>query len=235
MSSAGDLIRILSWNVHGCVGRSGRFDPEAVARVIVDLAPDIVALQEVDDRRHLSGELDMFRYFGELLGGHAAAARTIRTSTGDYGHVLVSRWPLAETRLLDLSVPGKEPRCCIRAVDANHGLQIAAAHLGLGARERRRQLAIIRAAVDRPPALPSVILGDFNEWRRRGLATRVLCPPFREAAAAASFPARRPLLALDRIWCRAPLVPHSSRAVAEARHLSDHLPVLAELRLEGHA
>lgn len=226
-----DTLRVMTWNVHGCVGRSGRFEPERVLEAVAAVDADIVALQEVDGRRHLAGDVDTFEALAARHGGSCFAARTIVTDDGDYGHMLLSRWPLADCERLALSVAGREPRLAIVATVRRPGLDITvvAAHLGLRAGERRRQIEAIARALDRRDGGAAVVLGDFNEWRRRGLATRLLCPPFRAVAALPSFPAQRPLLALDRIWCRAPLEPRAAHTLIEARDASDHLAVVADL------
>lgn len=232
MTGAGRrAIRVLTWNIHGCVGRRGRFEPDAVAGAIAAVDADIVALQEVDSRRALAGGLDTFGALAEALGPGAYAARTILTDDGDYGHMLLSRWPLESCRRLDLSLPRREPRAAIVATARVPGIDVTvvAAHLGLQARERAAQVDLIAGELEKRPGGAAVVLGDFNEWRRRGPATRRLCPPFSPAAALPSFPARRPLLALDRIWCRHPLEPLAARTVTEARDASDHLAVVAEL------
>lgn len=230
-----DVLRVLTWNIHGCVGRSGEFAPAAVAARLEALDPDIAALQEVDARPARAGTTDTFAYLAEATGRHALAARTLRTPDGDYGHLLLSRWPLLDCRELDLSVPAREPRAALAAtVDApGFRFRVLSAHLGLRARERAYQVGRIRHAVAGWGDAPGIVLGDFNEWRRRSLADRRLCPPLRAAATLRSFPARRPLFPLDRVWCRAPLAPHAARAIAEAWEDSDHLPVLAELSTPG--
>jgi endonuclease/exonuclease/phosphatase family metal-dependent hydrolase len=49
------VIRIMTWNVHGTLGRNPRFDLARVVKLIRHWDPDIVALQEVDSRRALAG------------------------------------------------------------------------------------------------------------------------------------------------------------------------------------
>lgn len=233
----GRMLRVLTWNVHGCVGRSGGFDPAAIVARFEALDPDIAALQEVDARPALAGAMDTFAYLAEATGRHALAARTLRSPGGDYGHLLLSRWPLSECRELDLSVPEREPRAAVAATVNAPELEfrVLAAHLGLRGRERATKVDRIRGALATWGDAPGIVLGDFNEWPRRSLADRRLCPPLRAAATLPSFPSRRPLFPLDRIWCRAPLAPMSARTVAEARHESDHLPVLAELSVPDRA
>ena len=141
MSPAITGIRVLSWNVHSCIGRTGRFDPEGVADCIRRLDPDVVALQEVDTRPAMSDDFDTFAYLRSCFDGAAAVeARTIRAEQGDYGHLLMSRWAIDEVRQLDLTVPGREPRTAISCVLRDTGVRVIAAHLGLRAGERRRQL-----------------------------------------------------------------------------------------------
>lgn len=230
------LLRVLTWNVHGCVGRARRFDPHGVVAELHRLAPDIAALQEVDARQHRAAGIDTFALLRAATGGAFAEARTIRTPRGDYGHVLASRWPLDHVERIDLSYRGREPRLAISAQvrHPERDIRVVAAHLGLGGRERTFQIRVLLEHLGREPRGPALVLGDFNEWRQGGLATRSLCPPFEIAAALPSFPARRPLFALDRIWCRRPLDPHASRVDLTARAFSDHLPVLAEIGLGQH-
>lgn len=233
MNSEAIRIRVLSWNVHGCVDRSGRFDPQGVVDVILRLSPDIVALQELDSRRNLAGDLDTFGYLRASLGWPAAEARTIRDSDGDYGHALMARWELEQVEHLDLAVRRREPRMAISSKVLTPGgrVHVVATHLGLSARERRIQVRTIASHVNSTGVGPAIVVGDFNEWRRRGVATRALCPPFEVAAGLPSFPSRRPVLPLDRIWCRPPLELDKARVDTTARHQSDHLPVIAELKL----
>ena len=79
MTHAGATLRVLTWNVHGCVGRDGVCDPARVARVLEAAQPDICALQEIDARTRAEA-LDPFSYFGELFGWTTVSARTARSS-----------------------------------------------------------------------------------------------------------------------------------------------------------
>jgi len=50
-------LRIMTYNVHRCVGVDGRADPRRIAEVIAAYQPDIVALQELDVGRLRTGAL----------------------------------------------------------------------------------------------------------------------------------------------------------------------------------
>jgi endonuclease/exonuclease/phosphatase family metal-dependent hydrolase len=235
MDAEDSRIRALTWNVHGCVGRSGAHDHDGVMQAVRAIDADIVSLQEVDERAYQgqvrSGFAGLSQTFSE---SHSAEARTIRTADGDYGHILLSRWPIEDCEYIDLTVGGREPRMAISASINSPGgtVQVLSAHLGISTPERRNQLALVKDHLSNGPNGAAVVLGDFNEWRRSGAATRTLCPPFEVAALLRSFPSNRPLFALDRIWCRAPLEPVDARVAKEYRKLSDHLAVVAELRFK---
>lgn len=225
-----DRIRVLTWNVHGCIGSAGHFDPDAIIAALQTLKPDIAAVQEIDSRARVAGELDTFGYLRRALGWRSVESRTMRGHGGEYGHALMSPWTLEAERTVDLAVPGFEPRTAISCEVRELGVRVIASHLGLRARERRKQIGAIVAEIERHPGAPQIVLGDFNEWRRIGVASRLLCPRFLEAAALPSYPAWRPLFALDRIWCEPPLEPVNAEVGVHMAHLSDHLPVIADLR-----
>jgi len=217
--------------VHGFIGRSGQRDPDAVLHAVRQFEADVVALQEIDEVGPAAGAHSGFVAMQALFGLAGAEARTICSPDGDYGHILMSRWPLTDRVCLDLSVRRREPRLAISArVDAPAGaIRVVAAHLGLSLRERRHQIGLIRRHVDSVAESAVIVLGDFNDWRRYGAAARAFGPPWVAAADPASFPAYYPVLPLDRIWCRAPLRPVVAGTSDAFGHLSDHLPVFADL------
>ena len=128
-------------------------------------------------------------------------------------------------------LPGLGPRGPVIAdLEGPGPLRIVAVHLGLLRAARRLQLDAIRTALQRHPARPTVILGDFNEYSRRVGLGRI-AKPFVLVATGATFPSRRPFLPLDRIAHSADLeVAPIPGPVFAMPHASDHLPLLVELR-----
>ncbi len=227
-------LRVATWNVHACIGRDGRFAPERVADVLGSIEADVVALQEVDSRAALAGSLDTFDFLAQRVGSNTASVRTIRRRDGDYGHMVASRWPLVERAAHDLSVPGREPRRAIEfEVDTPLGrLWGLAAHLGLRRSERARQFdALQRIASSAPPGA-SLILGDFNEPRRRRAAA-AFGGGFAAVPLRPTFPSAWPLFALDCIWYRPTLRLRRSWVPREGRQASDHMPLVAEFEIDG--
>jgi len=230
-------LKILSYNIHGCVGRGGKEDAEPVLEVIRKAGADVVALQEVHD------EDDVDRSFLNALGGLGYASvlhgPTMRKGEGRYGNVLMTRQPVIEEERIDLSYRSREPRGAIRARIgiAGMGVEILTTHLGLGIRERRKQLEILAEALpDWRTESEDVVrigLGDFNEWMPGGKTRRLLHRLFGHSPRVATFPVLFPFIALDRIYVRPSLALADIRAFREtpADRASDHLPLLAEVRL----
>jgi len=223
-------MRIATWNIHGGVGLDRRFDADRIARVIGELDADVVALQEF--WTHPS--FDLRRQLETTLGMHAVAAPTFAKRGRDFGNVVLSRDTPAAVMVRSLAVDRREPRNAIDLQVGHDGisLRIVATHLGLRGVERRIQVERLIAALDEHPAQPTVLLGDFNEWRSAG-ALQAIDRRFGVSRAPKTFPAPWPLVALDRIWIHpaalgVDLRVHASRA---ARIASDHLPLVATLVL----
>lgn len=223
-------VRVMTWNIHGGLGPDGRHDLERMLALVRAADPDVLALQEIDSRRAPQGEHPV-AMLKRVLGHHGIAATAITSPDGDYGQVLLSRWPMTDTDVHDISAPGREPRRAITAViNAPAGkLFVLAAHLGLKFSERHRQCRQL-AALTTVSSLTTVAMGDFNDWMTPGSVQNVLARKLPGRTRHRTFPARLPLLKLDRIYCRPAEAMLSSRVEPAARTISDHLPVIAEIR-----
>src|SRR5262245_27688954 len=108
-------IRVLTWNIHGGVGLDGVCDYTRALDCLVALEADIIALQEVDGRKW-EAAVSPFDTFRHRLGLHGITATAIRANAGDYGQLLLSRWPIVHSVEHDISYPGCEPRRAIEAL-----------------------------------------------------------------------------------------------------------------------
>jgi len=235
VSSNAGRIAVATYNVHGCVGSDGRHDPDRTAVVIREMRVDAIALQEVDSRSDAEGGIDQFEYLARATEMQSIAGPTLRDHRGHYGNAILTRLPILETRRVDLSVPGREPRGALGVdLDARgQRLTLVATHLGLRWKERRNQVGRLVDLVHRMSCGPLVLLGDMNEWMPVGHSLGPLLRLFGTAPRIRTFPAARPLLPLDRIWCRpaGALVGVRAHDAGVARAASDHLPLRAELDL----
>jgi endonuclease/exonuclease/phosphatase family metal-dependent hydrolase len=229
-------LRVASWNLHKCVGADGRFDPHRSATVIAELGADILALQEVDKRfGQRAGLLDLAavqRHAGLKL----VPVSDVPSGHGWHGNALLLREDLA-ARITRIRLPGAEPRGALVAeIDLPQGpLRVIAAHFGLLRRCRTRQGHAILRTLAEGAEMPTVLLGDLNEWSHGPRSSlRALEPVFGAAAPSPpSFPAAVPVLALDRILGQPAGLVSDVRAYASplARVASDHLPLIGRLRL----
>ena len=234
-----DLL-VGSYNVHKGVGADMRRDPERIIQVIREIGGDIVALQEVDRRfGDRKGVLDL-GMLTEVTGLSAVPldGRLGRLSHGWHGNLLLFRNAEVE-EVRAITLPGLEARGAIVAdlTGAGQPLRVIAAHLGLLHQSRLLQAARLAEEIDGAEGRPTLVMGDLNEWR---LGASCSLMPLRKGLRAVkrssltvpSFPARMPVLPLDRIiTCnRAELTsiePHNSPLAKQA---SDHLPIKARLR-----
>ncbi|MDP2372545.1 endonuclease/exonuclease/phosphatase family protein [Reyranella sp.] len=223
--------RVMTWNIHGAFGRNPRFDLGRVVALVKRHAPDIVALQEIDSRRAREAHIgDPFDVLQQALGAHGARARAIVAADGEYGQALISRWPLVDTEIRDLSFPEREPRraICSDVATPFGPLRVIATHLGLSLHERRLQAATLLGllgALDRP----TVALGDFNDWFWAGSVRRSLARVLPGCARHRTFPSWLPMFQLDRVYLWPPQALLGSHTDPEARAISDHLPVIADI------
>ena len=231
----GSELSVATYNVHRWAGLNGTRapDPARAAYVISELDADILALQEV--LRPFDGE-DPLERMADALRLHLAFVTTRVHRRGEIGNAILSRWPITSVFSLDLSFSRVERRAAVAAqFHGEHGsLSVVATHLALVDRTRHRQVESIL----RHPQLqgPVVLLGDLNAWRNCK-ATRALDRELvggSEVSWPRTFPASRPVLALDRVYARgAEIYEVQAHGSAAARRASDHLPVLARVRLPG--
>ncbi len=239
MPQSPELI-VGSYNVHKAVGTDRRRDPHRTISVIRELDADLVALQEVDrrfgDRR---GILDLDELSDATgLTPVMLSTRKSEAAHGWHGNLLLFRnATLRDARVIDL--PGFEPRGAIVAdlEFETHSLRVIATHLGLLKASRLQQSHRLVDEID--PDHPTLMMGDMNEWRR-GVTCSLM--PLRSGLDAVhrthfapSFPARRPVLPLDRIigCTRAEVVDLAPHISPLARLASDHLPIRARIRISA--
>lgn len=234
-------IRVLSYNVHHCnpPSKPDSIDIQAVANVINEAAPDLVALQEIDVRTERSGPYDQAAELARLTGMYAFFAKTIDFQGGEYGVAVLSKYPFVGT--LSFMLPsaegvGGEPRGVAAVlVEPVPGKRIsfASTHLDLRKENRKEQIdALISYASDMD--MPFILAGDFND-QPGSYVIRKLDETFRRTCTddcAHTIPVLNPRRTIDFIAFKpeATFDVTEHRVIAET-YASDHLPVLAVLRI----
>lgn len=226
-------LRLVSYNLHEFIGRDGRIAPDLVRSALARLDADVIAVQEFQALRADISPLQSLGAWGRSLEMTPVAGFTLQRSGGHYGSAVLARLPIRSIRRHDLSVFPHEPRGAIEVhLEWGHQtLRLFATHLGLRWRERQLQVRRLIRLLRKDESMPTLLMGDLNDWTPGSLQLRPLWRHLPQRSHAATFPARLPLLCLDRIAASADLPWKGSRAewAAPFRSISDHLPVVAEI------
>ncbi len=242
-------LTVVTYNIHkGFSQFNRRLVLHEIRDRLAALSADVVFLQEVvgqhhrHARRHVSWPEVGQHEFLSHEGAHSVYGMNAVHQHGHHGNAVVSRHPIVVSENLDISHHVLESRgllhCELAVPGWRERLHCINVHLGLWARSRRFQIEWlidrIREAV--PGDEPLVVAGDFNDWQRR--ASEVLHRELglvevferAEGGPARSYPARLPLLSLDRIYVRGLRVGAVERLTgAPWAKLSDHVALSATL------
>ncbi len=245
-------MRLVTYNVHRCVGVDKRLDVERIAGVIAELEPDIVCLQELDVGRARTGGVDQAKAIADRLSMAVRFHAAMRVEAEEYGDAILTRHPETLIHVGALptvrGVPGLEPRGAlwVRVTIEGVDINVLTTHLGLVPREQRLQAAALvgKEWLGHPDCKgPTMLAGDFN-------ATSITRPYQTLARNHAdcqrqlglrptlkTFPSGFPAIRIDHVFVspeirvtgvRAPFSPLSRMA-------SDHLPLVMDFEIQPAA
>jgi endonuclease/exonuclease/phosphatase family metal-dependent hydrolase len=236
-------MRLLSYNIHkGIGGRDRRYRIERVIDVIEQENPDILCLQEVARNSRRSSFHDQPTLIAEYFNaGEQLYQMNVHLKRGGYGNLILSRWGFQSTHQISLRFNRKKPRGAqIVVVQTPEGcLRLVNWHLGLAERERHWQaLHLFNHHFFREgDGLPTIIAGDFNDWRNTLGAGPFALFNFEQATSPPSrfrtFPAYLSVGSLDKAFYRGDMIVRHVRIVRTpgARLASDHLPLSIDFHL----
>lgn len=242
------MTRLLTYNVHRCVGVDRKLDVARIAGVIAEHEPDIVCLQELDVGRARTGFVDQAQSIAHLLEMSFQFNAALRVEAEQYGDAILTARPerLVKSGSLPTlrGVPGLEPRGAVWAAIELDGvtLNVINTHLGLVPREQRLQAAALVGPewLGHPACTgPTLLTGDFN-------ATSVT-RPYQALAAKLSdcqrslglkpsvktFPSSFPAIRIDHCFTSPEIRVTAVKAPFSplARMASDHLPLIIDFEI----
>lgn len=245
-----DTLRVMTYNVHSCIGMDGKLDAERIARVIARAGPDVVALQELDVGRSRTAGMDQAQLIAHYLEMEFQFHPALHLEEERYGDAILTHLPQRLVKAGPLpglaDKPLLEPRGALWVAIELHGkeVQVINTHLGLHPRERMAQVAVLLGSdwlANDKCRDPVILCGDFNALPLSSVCRR-LAGRLKDVQIEAqrhrpqsTYSGRFPTVRIDHIFTSPGLevtgieVPGSELA----RSASDHLPLIAEIRLSG--
>lgn len=242
-------LRVMTYNVHGCRGMDGRISPQRIARIVEQFQPDLVALQELDFGRVRSERHDQPRLIAGALGMHVEFCATVIDRHEQYGHALLSHWPIQILRTANFDRDERrrhvEPRGALWVKLQMDGasVNLLNTHFGLGRDERMAQAEELLNSHWMGKISgeePLILCGDFN-MTPHSRPYHAISKRLRDAQRANGFHPRNtystfhPFTRIDHIF----VSPHFSveKILVPRNDLtrvaSDHLPVIVDLSFKS--
>jgi endonuclease/exonuclease/phosphatase family metal-dependent hydrolase len=198
-------------------------------------------------RHHNWPDQPQHNFLADTIWGHSAYGKNAFYPNGHHGNAILSKFPIVHSEQIDMSTNSFEQRgflyCALKISGIAYPLHCLGTHLGLFAVSRRKQLRMqadyITGSI--PRDAPIIMAGDFNDWCGQCVDDFARLLGMKDAAIEANgrkartFPARIPLLPLDRIYIRGLTAKHTTtyyRGVWEK--LSDHAALFTESELPEH-
>lgn len=242
-------LRLLTLNMHkGFTFFNRQFVLPELRAAMRSLASEIVFLQEVhgSHKQHALRHPNwptapQYEFLADTIWPEYSYGRNAVYPNGDHGNAILSKYPIVRFQNLDVSIGNIEQRGLLHSVLKVPGhaeVHAICVHLGLRESHRQQQLLLLCELLESfPPEAPVIVAGDFNDWRQRADGVLARCN-MQEAfvsehgSAAKSFPARWPLLSLDRVYVRNATTLNAQVLFQRPwSHLSDHAPLAVEVHL----
>ena len=237
-------IRIMTYNVHACVGMDGELSPERIARVIAQSGANIVCLQELDVFRKRSDHRDQVREIANYLEMNHKFHPAWHLEEEKFGNAILTQFPMrvVETKGLHHHKADRSRRSALWAeIDVNDALtvQVINTHLSIYPKEQLIQAKELLEEWVQPASLlgPVVLCGDFNAGPmspvHKAFSKQLFdVESFDGKPTNSTYFSPFPVTRLDHIF-----VTNEWRAVNPqvidsrmARIASDHLPLLVDLK-----
>jgi endonuclease/exonuclease/phosphatase family metal-dependent hydrolase len=229
-------LKVATYNIRKCVGLDRKRDPARVLAVLCEIDADIITLQEADRRfgsRESCFPLEMI----EARTPWTHVPFNIRPhSIGWHGNAILVRRGTEIRNAHPLDLPMLEPRGAVEAelIIAGRHLRVIGVHLDLSGLWRRRQIKAMLAHIDKAQRhMPTIMMGDFNQWSDRGALSEFAFHHHRIIKTPKSFHTSRPVAHLDRI-----IISQDIDVAGTGAHISalsglasDHLPIWANLNI----
>lgn len=236
------MIKVLTLNTHKLIAPfSRRYTLFELRQALRDVDPDLVFLQEMrgehpKNHRHTMGS--PIEILAESQWPHFIYAANSIYETGNHGNAILSKFPILQSRNIDLTNHSREQRGLlwleIENPWAEFDISLANLHLDLTEWGRKRQVEKINFELKKvmDKKSPLIMAGDFNDWSNK--IRPLLKPSLNEVfkIPPKTFPSMQPLLPLDRVYYAQLKQVHAQllRGYPWTR-ITDHLPLYVEFKV----
>ena len=227
--------RLMSYNIRHGQGMDNKMDIERIGRLIINVNPEVVGLQEVDSVIGRSGNIDIMKLLSDQTGMYATFGYSILHGGGKYGNGILTREKPVSVRKIVL--PGADEVRTALLVELDRYV-VVNTHLSLKNEERTESVRIITNAVsDYNKAI--ILMGDLNatpdsepiEVLKRNW--QILSNPETK-----TFPSGEPEVTLDYILGykgKGETYAKYNAQVIDEKIVSDHRPLFVDIRLKTPA
>jgi endonuclease/exonuclease/phosphatase family metal-dependent hydrolase len=229
-------LKVATYNIRKCVGLDQKRNPHRILSVLNEIDADIITLQEADRRFGARESCLPAAMIEAETPWHPVQFNIRPGGIGWHGNAILVRRGVDIRGAHPLDLPMLEPRGAVEAelVIEGHHVRIIGVHLDLSGLWRRRQVKAILKHIDVAPRyIPTIMMGDFNQWSDRGALSEFAFHHHRIIKTPKSFHSARPVAHLDRI-----IVSHDVGVEDQGAHISalsqrasDHLPIWAALKI----
>jgi endonuclease/exonuclease/phosphatase family metal-dependent hydrolase len=229
-------LKVATYNIRKCVGLDRNRDPMRILSVLNEIDADIITLQEADRRFGTRESCLPAAMIAAQTPWHPVPFNIRPHGIGWHGNAILVRRGVEVRNAHPLDLPMLEPRGAVEAelLIEGHLVRVIGAHLDLSGLWRRRQVKAMLAHIDASPRhMPTIMMGDFNQWSDRGALSEFAFHHHRIIKTPKSFHTARPVAHLDRIIVSHDITVegHGAHISALSQKASDHLPIWANLRL----
>ncbi len=245
-------LTVITYNIHkGFSPGNRRFVLHDIKQSLHHIDADVIFLQEIHGLQ-LNAEKKVknwpnetqFEFIAGEIWRHHIYGKNAIYRAGHHGNAILSKYPFIEWENIDISLMRAASRSLLHGTielpQTHQQIHIICVHLGLFGLERRKQLSTLIDRINShiPANAPLIIAGDFNDWSGKAEKhfnnSLGVTEVFQSTTGryAKTFPVWRPILTMDRIYCRGLNILNCKNLKGSPwRKLSDHTPLLAEFSL----
>jgi endonuclease/exonuclease/phosphatase family metal-dependent hydrolase len=163
-------LRVLSYNIHHGEGIDGKLDLERIAKVMLAVKPDLIALQEVDNKTSRTNKVDQAKELASLTKMQVVFGPNIEFGGGSYGNAILSKYPIKKSQ--NHHLPNHENGEQRGALSAEIEIPGVTDHLTFISThfdhrpddtERIASSKYVNHWINKLPNQPMIIAGDFND------------------------------------------------------------------------